>query len=61
MRRTQLDSLTEKTEITEELWRAWKQKGKRRDRENARRFTVLVSIVMGLAAISSAVYFEFLK
>lgn len=56
-----MDSLTEKTEITEELWRAWKQKGKRRDRENARRFTVLVSIVMGLAAISSAVYFEFLK
>jgi len=56
-----MDSSTEETVISEELWRTWSAKDKRRERATARRLKVVVGIVMGLVAIGSAVYLEFLR
>ena len=56
-----MNSSTEDTVISDELWRTWSEKDKRRERANARRRMVVAGIVMGLVAIGSAVYLEFLR
>ncbi len=56
-----MESSAEDTAISEELWRTWSERDKRRERAAARRRTVVAGIIMILVAIGSAVYFEFLK
>lgn len=57
-----MESSPEDTVISEELWRTWSERDKRRERATARRWRrVVAGIVMSLVAIGSAVYFGFLK
>ena len=43
-------------DISEELWRAWVQKGKLRDAVAARRYQVAAGFFIGLSAAAAAVY-----
>ncbi len=52
-----MDSSTEDTVISEELWRTWFHQRKRREEAAARKLRAVAGIVMGLVAICVGVYF----
>ncbi|HVZ18413.1 MAG TPA: hypothetical protein VG897_14935 [Terriglobales bacterium] len=55
-----MEHLFEDNDVTSaELWRAWKEKGRRRDQANARRVRLAAVLLMSVIAAAFAVY-EFL-
>jgi hypothetical protein len=42
--------------LNEEIWRAWIQKGKRREESAARKFKIVAGIVLLALALGTAIY-----
>jgi hypothetical protein len=43
--------------LDEQIWRAWAQKGKRREQATARRARLLAGAVAAIVAVAGAIYF----